>query len=185
VFLFFYGLERFALVDAAKNTSFQAQLPAVTAEVRRLLELYGWHNSFASYGGTFLGVLELMDSQAGKLSQGPPPSRKLERWPVPMTLRLGLGQFVRDGRSVPAEWALSWQWYHPEIYPRTAQTRCDKEFDELFFLRYRQRHGEGLMFRDVRSRIAVQYRAASAGIAPLRVELADVPDVFDLASANS
>lgn len=185
VFLFFYGLERLALIDAVKDPSLQEHLPAITAEVRRLLELYGSHYSYASYGGTFLEVLELMESQVGEeVSQGPPPSRTPERWEVPMALRLGLGQFARDGRSVPAEWALSWQWYHPEIYSRTPQTRCGAEFDELFCLRYRQRHGAGLTLRNVRSRIAVQYRPASAGIASLQVEVPDISDVFNGASAT-
>lgn len=184
VFLFFYGLERLALVDAAKDPSLQAHLPAITAEVRRLLELYGSQSSFEFYGGKFLEVLELMELRASEVSHGPPPSRESERWHVPMALRLGLGQFARDGRSVPADWALSWQWYHPEIYPRTPQTRCSEEFDELFLLRYRQRHGAGLTLRNVRSRIAVEYRAASAGIATLKVEVPDVPDVFEGAGAT-
>jgi uncharacterized tellurite resistance protein B-like protein len=174
VFLFFYGLERFALVDAAKDPSLQEHLPAITAEVRRLLKLYGSRYSFESYGGKFLEVLELMELRASEVSHGSPPSRESERWHVPVALRLGLGQFARDGRSVPAEWALSWQWYHPEIYPR-----CGEEFDELFGRRYRQRHGEGLTLHNVRSPIAVDYRAASAGIASLKVELPDVPDVFE------
>jgi hypothetical protein len=57
VFLFFYGLERLALVDAAKDPSLKTHLPAITAEVRRLLELYGSQHSFEAYGGKFLEVL--------------------------------------------------------------------------------------------------------------------------------
>lgn len=185
VFLFFYGLERFAFVDAAKDPALQTHLPAIMAEVRRLLELYGSQHSLKSYGGKFLEVLELMELlSASDVSHGPAPSREPERWPVPIALRLGLGQFARDGQPVPADWALSWQWYHPEIYPRTPQTRCSDEFNELFLLRYRQRHGAGLTLRNVRARIAVEYRAASAGIAPLKIEVPDVPDVFEGASAT-
>lgn len=185
VFLFFYGLERFALVDAAKDPELQAHLPAIMAEVRRLLELYGSQHSLTSYGGKFLEVLELMEFlQASGVSDGPAPSREPERWPVPIALRLGLGRFARDGRPVPADWALSWQWYHPEIHPRTPQTRCSAEFDELFLLRYRQRHGAGLTLRSVRARITVEYRAASAGIASLKIEVPDVPDVFEGAGAT-
>lgn len=180
VFLFFYGLERFALVDAAHDPALRIHLPAIAGEVRRLLELYGSQHSFQSYASSFLRVLELLQLSATDLTGAPAPGRDDEDWPPPMALRLGLGQLARDGRPVPADWALAWQWYHPQISRRIPQSRCRVEFDTLFGLRYRQRHGEGVTLRAARSRITVDYYAASAGIRTLTVST-DLPDVFERA----
>lgn len=187
VFLFFAGLEHFALVEAVKDPSLRAHLPSVATEVRRLVELYGAQrspasrsSSFASYSGRFLDVLELLEFSAGDVAGRSAPDRDPERRQPPMALRLGLGRLARDGRPVPADWALSWQWYHPQIPRWAPQTRCREEFDELFHLRYRQRHGTGLVLGDLRSRISVDYHPASAGIGAVRVDV-DLPDVLEQA----
>lgn len=113
VFLFFYGLERRVLLDALGGDPVAlAELPAIEHEVRRLLTLYGGSNSLDRYAGDFLDVLRL--AQNGPTSS--PPSYGIEdRWDTPLELRLGLARFAMDRRPVPAEWALSWSWFHPDI----------------------------------------------------------------------
>jgi uncharacterized tellurite resistance protein B-like protein len=184
VFLFFYGLERLALVDAAQHPALRAEIPAVKAEVRRLLGLYGSHRSFDSYAGQFLDLLELVDLAGTDTTNGAPPVCGADRWRVPAMLRVGLGQFARDGQPVPADWALAWAWHHPDIHPRTPQTRCREEYDALFCLRYHERHPQGIRLRDGRTRIAVDYNSASAGIYTAHVEIPEVPDVLEQAAPS-
>jgi TerB N-terminal domain len=55
VFLFFYGLERRAIIDGAKDEPAQADWPVIAAELRRLLSIYGEKShSFRRYAGEAL-----------------------------------------------------------------------------------------------------------------------------------
>ena len=152
VFLYFYGLERLVIVDAPAHPALGAHIGAVIDEVRRLLLIYSDNYSFRSYAEEFLDLIET----ATLLSTDEPlrpPARDGERWPVPAALRVGLGRFARDGEPIPAEWARAWAWFHPNLYPRTPQTRCAEEFDALFRIRYTQQHGDGITVRNVRQRL--------------------------------
>lgn len=181
VFLYFYGLERLVLVDAPAHPALGDHVGAVNDEVRRLLSIYGDNYSFRSYADRFVDLIET----ATLLSTDEPlrpPARDGERWPVPAALRVGLGRFARDGEPIPANWARAWAWFHPNLYPRTPQTRCAEEFDALFRIRYAQRHGDGITVRNVRQRLTGgSYRTASAGIGVAAARTTDLPDVVELA----
>lgn len=63
VFLYFYGLERRVLVDCSRPGPAWADLPAVRAEVVRLLSIYGRNASFHGYATGLLAVIDLMTAQ--------------------------------------------------------------------------------------------------------------------------
>jgi len=181
VFLFFYGLERRTLVDAPRDPAARQDVPAIAAEVRRLLTIYGSHGSFRSYAEQFLDLVAA--SAVSAAAAGPPPLND-DRWTVPMRLRLALAEFAADGEPVPASWARAWAWYHPPIYPRTPQTRCREEFDRLFTLKYHQRFDHGLVIRPGKSRIRLDYRTASAGIGTAEMGAPNLPDVVEQAATT-
>jgi hypothetical protein len=131
VFLYFYGLERRALIDARGDPAAAAERPTIAAEVRRLLKLYGGNASFRGYATGLLDVLAMYDPVGSQ-----PPPLDDNRWQVPMSLRMALGQLAAAAQPVTAPWARAWAWYHPEIYPRTAQLRCTAEFERLFVIRF-------------------------------------------------
>ncbi|MGQ4818659.1 TerB N-terminal domain-containing protein, partial [Enterococcus faecium] len=110
-----YGLERRVLVDAAKGEDISDELPAIAAEVRRLLDLYGDNGSFRGYATRFLQLLDFYAMSTGDVSV---PARTGNPWDVPMALRVGLGELAVDGTPVSADWALAWAHYHPEIHLR-------------------------------------------------------------------
>ena len=56
VFLFFYGLERRALIDSATDPGIASEMPRIIREVEELLAVYGHNGSFSTYAG---GLLEL------------------------------------------------------------------------------------------------------------------------------
>jgi uncharacterized tellurite resistance protein B-like protein len=173
VFLYFYGLERRVLHDQARG-----DLPEIEREVRRLLDRYGDNRSFRSYGTQFLAALGVLT--AFPATDLAPPPHDEEVWPVPARLTRRLGEFARSGEAVPAEWALAWAHYHPEIYPRTPARRCPAEFAELFAIRYAARHGAGIVVRPGRATIRHTYQSASAGLGLVSLG-GDVPDVLQLA----
>lgn len=176
VFLFFYGLERRVLVDLATDGRVRQDLPAIRWEVCRLLDLFGDSTSFRGYASRFLDLLDLqtLGAEAGglappKLDDGQPPS-------PPLSLRVGLGALVSRGMPIPADWALAWSWYHPDIRLRTPVRRCPEEFKELFRIRYQATFGEGLTVPAKQSGLQVRYEAASSGIGQ-PILWGGVPDV--------
>jgi uncharacterized tellurite resistance protein B-like protein len=180
VFLFFYGIERRVLVDAAAGQAGQDEVPALLAEVERLLELYGDNGSFRSYATEFLATARLT-SAALDLQRLEPPRERVG-WEVPVEVRLTAGAHAAAGQPLPAPWALAWAVNTPQIPLRTAATRCPEEFAELFIARYAAAHGEGLVIKPNKTKLKVQYRPASSsfgGAIELRTE--DVPDVTVLA----
>ena len=73
MFLFFYGLERRAIIDASKDEAAQADWPVIAAELRRLLGIYGAKSgSFRRYASELLDWVALAEH----------PSRLYEK-PVP------------------------------------------------------------------------------------------------------
>lgn len=185
VSLFFSGLERRVLVDAADDPAVRRELPAIAAEVRRLQAIHILAGSwFTSCAKAFLDVLELLSSPrwrpGGSPPSGRPPALRPDRWPVPIALRVALAGFAVTARPVPADWARSWAWYHPSLYPRTPQTRCPQEFERLFAARYARRFAAGLVPQAAaRPPIRIGYSPASPGIDAVVLDRPDLPDVLE------
>lgn len=180
VFLFFYGLERRALVDIPRDSSLLWEVPQLRAEVQRLLELYRSNNSFRGYASRFLDVLDLQGSQGESGNANPPPLELAHRYEPPTALAVEIGSFAADAKPVPADWALAWAWYHPEIHLRTPASRCPEEFATLFKARYTQAHRDGIIVRATKKQIGVEYYAASAGIRTASLSM-NIPDVLTAA----
>lgn len=180
VFLFFYGLERRAILDVQLDPQ-HPDLPLIAAEVRRLVGIYGGNGSFRSYATQFLWLLEA--SQAVTAELVPPKLTTFDRtWEVPFIVRAALGRYSAAGHPIPAEWALLWLRMHPEAYLRTPATRCIGEFDELFAHRYRARYGAGMVVKPPKARLSLTYRAASGGFQrPVEAAVGTLPDVISIA----
>ncbi|WP_256373391.1 tellurite resistance TerB family protein [Actinosynnema pretiosum] len=177
VFLYFYGLERRALVDPRRDSTAAADLPRIFAEVNRLLIVYGDNRSFHGYATGFRALLHaLLDQGEG----APPDPDEHNRWDPPLRLRLGIGRFAEAGSPVPVDWAWSWAMTHPEINPRTPSVRCPDEFRALFTVRYRAEHGDGIVVRPLKKRVELRYHPASSGIGEVTVTTG-VPDVLTAA----
>jgi uncharacterized tellurite resistance protein B-like protein len=159
VFLYFYGLERRALHDALSSPAAQAELPAIEAEVERLLGIYTSSGSFQSYAGSLLDTLNASSDATRRYEQAPPPLRRGRD--LTFEHRIALAQCAADGAPLPAEWAYSWFGGDPTTYLRTPARRCPEEFRRLFLLRYREVFGEGLLLPRTRTRLKLDRRPAS------------------------
>ena len=187
VFLFFYGLERRVVVDAAEPGPATSDLPLIRAEVRRLLDLYGGRSaihsySFHSYATQFLSLIDVLTSKADLTATAPP--RTSDPCMIPRTLSVGLGRFATDGAPVPVEWALSWAHFHPQIYPRTPAQRCPEEFEQLFRARYAARYGAGMLVKPDKNVLRHTYVPASSGIGQVAIS-EGLPDVLQLAEPTA
>jgi tellurite resistance protein len=182
VFLFFYGLERRVIVDAADAGPAAEDRQPIAAEVRRLLAVYGGDSSFHYYATQFLLLIEALSPRAGPPGAAPP--RTASSWFIPLQLRSGLGRYAAEGRPVPADWALSWAHFHPDIYPRTPAQRCPSEFEQLFRARYAMRHGAGLEVQPENILHRHTYVAASPGIRQVSIS-SGLPDVLQLTAPTT
>ena len=179
VFLFFYGLERRAIIDAANDTSARADWPAIAVELRRLLSIYGPKSgSFRGYAGALLDWVALAEHPA-RLYEKPVPFFP-KTFELPLYVRLALGQAAVDGAPVPAHLALTWAKLEPNIYLRTPATRCSVEFEALFAIKYVEAFGAGMVLPRNRTKLKLVYRPASAGFRgyeELKLTFSDTPDV--------
>lgn len=177
VFLYFYGLERRALVDAINDAAVKAELPLIVEEVRRLLSIYGGNRSFRGYAEGFLDYLSNTTVDPN-LYLGPPPNVAAYSYEMPLPLRVGLGQHASNKRPLDADWALAWALADPNISKRTPATRCKDVFSSLFKLKYANAHASGLTLAQNKTKIKTSYRPASAVLMAPTLSLGDLPDVM-------
>ena len=178
IFLYFYGLERRALVDGEADSVAKAEIPAIRAEVIRLVAIYGENNSFRRYASQFLNFLDGTEAPQPAYTSAPPKVR-FNSCEVPLAIKVGLGQMAVDGVSVPGTWALAWAQSDPNIYKRTPVTRCPDQFEALFLARYAERFGDGFKIRRNKTRLRCEYQPASSGFAGrvFKRDAGGVPDV--------
>lgn len=179
VFLFFYGLERRAIIDGAKDEAAQADWPVIADELRRLLGIYGERShSFRRYAGELLDWVELA-SHPAKLYERPVPVLP-KTFELPLYIRLALGQAAVDGAPVPTHLALAWARLDPNIGLRTPAIRCAEQFEQLFAQKYAEMFGQGMALPRNRTKLKLVYRAASAGFRgyqEINLTFKDTPDV--------
>lgn len=176
VFLFFYGLERRALVDASTDPQAKAEIPAIKAEVERLLGLYGDNNSFRSYATRFLAHIDAGAVQPQSYLSEPAASAA-DGYELPMSLRVALGQMAVDKYPLNPSWALAWALAEPNISRRTPVTRCPEQFAALFKNECAKRYPNGIALPQNKTKLKIAYRPASAGLSIPAVGVGDLPDV--------
>lgn len=186
VFLFFYGLERRAIIDGAKDEAAQADWPVIAEELRRLLDIYGEKShSFRRYASELLDWVSLA-SHPSKLYEQPVPAFP-KTYELPLYVRLALGQAAVDGSPVPAHLALAWAKLDPNVSLRTPATRCAEQFELLFAQKYAEMCGQGMVLPRNRTKLKLVYRAASAGFhgyQELKLTFKDTPDVTVLTAPS-
>lgn len=177
VFVYFYGLERRLIAEKSEQDAV-----AILAEARRLLDLYGDNHSFRNYCGALIEAGELIFEIA---PAGNAISLDMRRgWEIPIGIRVRLGRKVRDGIAIDSDDALCWALTHPQLYPRTAVSRCFDQFCALWRFRFAERFPDGIKVRGGKTRLQFNYRAAS-GEFNAQAELEDLPDIGAIAGPVS
>ena len=179
VFIFFYGLERRAILDASKDDAAKGDWPMIEAELRRLLDIYGVKSgSFRRYASSLLDWVSLAEYPEKAYLKPIPNFPKA--YELPLYIRIALGQAAVDGVPVPAQLALAWAKLDPTSYLRTPATRCVDEFDKLFVSKYHETFGDGLVLPRNKTKIKLVHRPASAGFrgyTDLSLSFGNTPDV--------
>lgn len=182
VFLFFYGLERRAILDAPKIEGGQKDWDFIASELRRLLGIYRGNHSFNGYASKLLAWVNLA-TYSKHLYQQPLPDYE-KTWEVPLHLRLVLGQCALDQVPVPAHIALAWARHEPNVAMRTPAVRCAEQFDELFKRTYQEAFNDGMVLPVNKTKLKLVYTPASAGFhgcGTVNLTFGETPDVSVLA----
>ncbi|WP_162267332.1 TerB N-terminal domain-containing protein [Legionella pneumophila] len=176
VFLFFYGLERRIFVDSQKYTIDDVERNHIIDEVKRLLTIYGNNRSFRGYANNFLATEWILYHR-----DKPPPNYIdfNDRYCL-HAFQFLLAQYVASGKPIPADIALQWLILHPDFSIKTPARRCPKEFLTLFCYKYREKFGDGLIITPNKTRLILEYRAASPSLRMLRFENINLPNPFIL-----
>jgi len=177
VFIYYYGLERRFFGNAKPSEAARADRPAIIAEVKRLLSIYGANGSFKGYANRFLDAALLMQMPEKLYKSAPPEERA--GWELPMSVRIALGQLITEGKTIPANWAYAWVILHPETRLRTPVKRCAEEFKILFKMRYAEKYGDGMKIKPnvTVTKLSAHFRTASHGIGAIEVQCEDFPDI--------
>ena len=160
VFLFFYGLERRALFDLSSEGGGREEWRLIAREVERLRALHGSNASFRGYSTSFLGALAVLQGASGEIS--PSETSSLDTGAPSLAVLYAVSRCARDGGALPSGLALAWALGEMQTPLRTPATRCPREFQELFRLRYAKEFGEGLVVAPLKSTLRATYRPASA-----------------------
>lgn len=175
VFLYYYGLERRALADVMISKEAREEIPVITDEVRRLLEIYGASRSFRGYARDFCDVLDIMHAEGPVYGREPP--REKVKGDFPLLLKLGLAQLVDEGKPIPGNWAFSWMVCHPDTKLRISAKRCAQEFEKLFVHRYGKKYGQGMVLKPNKTKLRLEYKTASASFGGRRFKFnASLPE---------
>ena len=177
VFLFFYGLERRALVDAQTDLQAQQEIPDIIKEVTRLLSIYGSDGSFKGYALRFIDYVSF-DTVVAQSYLKQPSEILNTPYELPLSYRIALGQLVVDKYPLPVDWALAWVLIDRNISKRTPVTRCADYFAALFKQNYQATYGNGFVLSPNRTKLKLTYFPASSAISRnLSKNIDDLPDV--------
>ena len=153
VFLYFYGLERRALIDRATS-----ELDAITSEVRRLATIYGANQSFRHYADELLAAMDILREGDGWTPSFEPAAT------VPIRQRVALGRHAAEGRPIDPELLLSVTMTHPETRVRTPARRALPILRKVFATKLAEAYPSGLVVKRVKTMkaLSLPYRAASS-----------------------
>lgn len=176
VFLYFYGLERRALADSQADPNVRSEIPVIIAEVRRLRTIYAQRASFDRYSAEFIDYLEGTRNEESGVQEAEELPR-LQQYHLSFPLKRKLGQFAKDRRPVPAEWAYAWYHNDPRTRLPAVAFRCPDQLAALFRQDYFKAFGDGLIVAAGKTRLRLGYRPASASFGTTLDHSVDLPDV--------
>ncbi|CAG20007.1 TerB N-terminal domain-containing protein [Photobacterium profundum] len=171
IFIYFYGLERRIVVDAIQGNVENFEYISLFDELQRLRAIYSHNRSFWNYSTRLLELMclskpDIVSFQENEFS----PSNDS------LLFKHNLATTVDGGEPIIAELALAWVKFYPEYNLRTPARRCDVEFAKLFKLRYTAKFGDGLVVKPNKTRLKIEYLAASSSIRGVNIEQQDLPD---------
>lgn len=177
VFIYFNGLERRVIESISIDDVSDDEFIAIYNEVFRLHNIYGKQSSFHNYSAHFLEFMALVRSplfeerlQISQISPPPPTSSRN------LTFKMQLAKTVTLKLPIPA--ALAWEWliFSNEYNFKTPARRCESEFKDLFEILYQKAYPNGFTVSPNKTKLTLNYNAASHSIGYVDLTLDDLQD---------
>lgn len=154
LFLYFYGLERRFCEDYSSGE----EKKIIFNEVKRLRSIFPDNYSVQKYLGNFLDYASVIVNEVED------KSLLTRRYDVglPLSLRVLIGIYLEQGKSLDADIVFQWWRLHPESQVRTVARRCPDEFEALFREKFVSRYPKGLSVSKPKRVLKGTYEAASS-----------------------
>jgi len=170
-FLYFYGLEKRALID-------KRDLDIIIPEVKRLLERYSTSSSFNAYLGSFIAymaALRLEDLSKGDIREYFSDMTTLTE---SMTM-VGLAWYAQKGKPLPWQLAYSVARHFSGINIPSTVKKEGSYLEKLFQARYLSMFSEGLTVIPAKNPYRLEYKPASPSIltSPSNIRGTTVPAI--------
>ena len=163
IFLFMFGLERRAIIDARTDPAAVADIPSIIAELERLSSVYWGKRNIVNAVYSLLYWIK---------NPGPPP--KLYRvkdaafnkaFGLKSYTLLAIGQCAADSKPVSARLARTWLLQGGYAYNRDMHRAYREQFEGLFDDFYRAVFGAGIVLPMTRRSVKLHYRPFSPALA--------------------
>ena len=169
-FLFFYNLERRALID-------REDIRLIASEVIRIRKLYSGagqqpSGSWEGYSGRFLWVLLLAHKESLTLDDVRSYVKATTVWTEDNLAAALICLMVRNCR-LTASLAYSIASFLPNSLRSIVQRRVPGEFEALFKKRFREQFPEGIEVKPSAARRQIIYRPASNVLPPVEISFSD------------
>lgn len=175
VFLYFYGIERRLLRDAAKGLVCRQERSELIDELHRLKDVYRKNYSFSRYVTRLLSHVWAIDQQTDHTR--PRPEYLHEEYLFLCGLKRALAEAADQGRPIDKKIALAWLKSYPHLSLDALTRRHPDAFEHLFMVRYQQQYGEGMVIKPNQKKLRLQYRPASISLKGYPGIICGLPDV--------
>lgn len=179
-FIFFYGLERRILID-------KSDVVPIIKEVVRLLNIYMFSGSFNSYLKHFVAYT-ICRSGIERLNEASFQYAfvdNLTSWNSEIA-SVALAWFFVHGKSLPSKCAYLFAKQDPRFPQSTVIQRLPDQFETLFYKKYKEKFGDGILLRCAKRPLSFGYHPASATLLQTNdssiVRPVEIPDVQGIPS---
>jgi hypothetical protein len=153
VMLYLYGLERRAVHDVRTDPTARAELPAIRAEIERLLSVYGRHARFKERAGALSDFLAAQGAPASSYLTAP----GVREGPLTHTERVALAQCAQDGARLPPAWALRLSVSLLQALLQDVPPTPREKLAAYFIQLYGKHHGPGIVLPAGSRRLQLKY----------------------------
>ena len=161
VFLYFYGIERRLFFDPNIDLSIQEPLELIN-ELVRLYSIYAEKSrSFRNYCSNLIcqAILAYYPENIDEIPDSVLDAFTFEISPI---VKFKLAEFANQQIPVPDKWAYALIVSHPEISLKMPAKRCPSEFKKLFLQLYEDKYGNGIIIKECKRKLTIDYRPASS-----------------------
>ena len=160
VFLYFYGIERRLFYDSDIDIEAQEPLDLIN-ELIRLYAIYAENSkSFRNYCSNLI-CQAFIRYYPANIDDIPENILDAFNFKISPIVKYIFAEFAKNQIPIPGKWALALVTCHPEISLKMPAKRCPSEFKSLFLMLYKDKYNDGLIIKECKKKLNIDYQPAS------------------------